>query len=140
MFNERQCPFCHAPSAKSCGHLAAAVEGRDFVRRCVELCGGGAQWRTVCERRRAELRRSGDWSPEKEDFTWLETAFCDEFLKRLTWFGGLDYEWRAGPKPEQGGYWVLLWSKDPRRLWWELLDEFERQAFGSAPVPPAGKR
>ena len=65
--------------------------------------------------------------PERDDFTWLETAFCDEVLKRLTWFGGIDYEWRTGPKPGQGGFWVLLWSKDPQRLWWDLRDEFERQ-------------
>jgi len=59
---------------------------------------------------------------------WLESAFCDEFLKRLIWFGGIDYEWRTGPHEGQGGFWVLLWSKEPRRLWWELRDEFERQA------------
>ena len=40
----------------------------------------------------------------------------------------MEYEWRAGPKPTQTGFWVLLWSKDPRQLWWELRDEFERQA------------
>jgi hypothetical protein len=40
----------------------------------------------------------------------------------------MEYEWRSGPKPKQTGFWVLLWSKDPRQLWWELLDEFERQA------------
>ena len=70
---------------------------------------------------------TGEWSPEREDYTWLETAFCDEFLKRLTWFGGMEYEWRSGPRPKQTGFWVLLWSKDPRQLWWELRDEFERQ-------------
>ncbi len=57
---------------------------------------------------------------------WLETAFCDRFLKPLVWFGGLEYEWRSGPRPEQGGFWVLLWSKDPQRLWWELRDHLER--------------
>ena len=68
-------------------------------------------------------------SPEQEDFTWLETAFCDVFLKRLVWFAGMDYEWRSGPKPEQGGFWVVLWSKDPQRLWWELREEFERRTM-----------
>ena len=87
---------------------------------------------------RALQRRNGDWVPEHEDFTWLETAFCDKFLKRLAWFGELDYEWRSGPKPEQGGFWVLLWSKDPRRLWWELRDEIERQA--GLPLIPARPR
>ncbi len=71
---------------------------------------------------------TGEWSPEREDYTWLETAFCEEFLKRLTWFGSMEYEWRSGPKARQAGFWVLLWSKNPRHLWWELRDEFERQA------------
>ncbi len=71
----------------------------------------------------------GGWSGTGTDFTWLETAFCDEFLKDLAWFGGMDHEWRSGPKPEQGGFWVLLWSKEPQRLWWELRDELERRAF-----------
>jgi len=84
--------------------------------------------------RRGQL--TGEWSPEQEDFTWLETAFCEEFLKRLRWFGGMDYEWRSGPKLQQGGFWVLLWSKDPQRLWWELREEFERQAAErQAPKP-----
>ena len=89
-----------------------------------------------------QLHRAGEWSPEREDFTWLETAFCDEFLKQLSWFGGMDHEWRSGPKAGQGGFWVLLWSKDPQRLWWELRDEFERQCaldFLSPPVPLAAR-
>jgi hypothetical protein len=40
----------------------------------------------------------------------------------------LDYEWRTGPRPQQGGFWVLLWSKDPRQLWWQLREEIERQS------------
>jgi len=79
-------------------------------------------------------REAREWSGEHPDFTWLETAFCDEFLKQLTWFGGLDHEWRSGPKPEQGGFWVLLWSKDPRRLWWELHEELERKCV-ITPLP-----
>jgi hypothetical protein len=104
-----------------------AAEARDFVRRCVELCQGQRQWRTLCQHRREQLQRMGEWSSEQEDFTWLETAFRDEFLKHLSWFKGMDHEWRAGPKAAQGGFWVLLWSKDPQRLWWQLRDEFERQ-------------
>jgi hypothetical protein len=126
--NQKRCPFCQTPAITGCPHLAVAAEGRSFVRRCVELCEGEKPWRAVCERRRRRGRRTGEWTPEQEDFTWLETAFCDEFLKPLRWFGGMDYEWRSGPKLEQGGFWVLLWSKDPRRLWWELRDELERQA------------
>ncbi len=123
MINQRQCPFCLMAATKGCAHLALAAEGRDFVRRCVELCHGQKQWRVLCQN-----RVSDQWSQEREDFTWLETAFCERFLKRLTWFGGMEHEWRSGSKPEQGGFWVLLWSKDPRRLWWELREEFERQS------------
>jgi hypothetical protein len=39
----------------------------------------------------------------------------------------MDYEWRTGPKPGQGGFWVLLWSKNPQRLWWELREDLERK-------------
>ena len=128
MIGQKHCPFCKTSALRECKHLALAVEARDFVRNCVERCEGQSRWRSLCEWRHAQLRRSGEWSPEREDYTWLETAFCDEFLKRLAWFGGMDYEWRTGPKSGQGGFWVLLWSKDPPRLWWELRDELERQA------------
>jgi hypothetical protein len=127
MIDQKQCPFCKTPASAGCAHLAVAAEGRDFVRRCVELCQGERQWRGLCECRRRRRLATGEWSPEREDYTWLETAFCDEFLKRLTWFGSMEYEWRSGPRPNQTGFWVLLWSKDPRQLWWELRDEFERQ-------------
>ena len=123
-----------------CEHLALAAEGRDFVRRCVELCQGEKQWRALCETRHRQGLASGEWSPEREDYTWLETAFCEEFLKRLTWFGGMEYEWRTGPDPAQAGFWVLLWSKDPQRLWWELCDEFERQASEYKPKPAASPK
>jgi hypothetical protein len=115
--------------------LALATEGRDFVRRCVELSHGQIQWNVLCRQRREQLRLKGSWSSEQEDCTWLETAFCEQFLKHLTWFGGMDHEWRSGPKPEQGGFWVLLWSKDPQRLWWELREEFERKSM----IPPAAQ-
>jgi hypothetical protein len=128
MMQQRSCPFCHTPAIHGCAHLAVAVEGRDFVRRCVELSQGQKQWQAVCEARRKQGRLTGEWSPEQDDYTWLETAFCDAFLKRLRWFGSMDYEWRSGPGMRQAGFWVLVWSKDPRRLWWELRDEFERQA------------
>jgi hypothetical protein len=137
MINQKHCPFCKAPAAAGCTHLALASEGRDFVVRCVERCQGQAQWRVLCERPHARKRQNGDWSPEQEDFIWLETAFCDRFLKRLTWFGGMDYEWRTGPAQDRGGFWVLVWSKDPRRLWWELRDEFDRQTTSRPfPKPP----
>lgn len=127
MLNQKHCPFCKTAAHQGCAHLALAVEGRDFVRRCVELCAGQRLWEAVCDRRRTQRSGGNGWSPEREDFMWLETAFSAEFLKRLNWFGGMDYEWRSGPRPEQGGFWVLVWSKDPQRLWWELRDEFERQ-------------
>ena len=133
MINQKHCPFCGTTASAGCEHLALAAEGRDFVRRCIDLCQGEKQWRALCEWRRRQRMVTGEWSPEREDYTWLETAFCDEFLKRLTWFGGLEYEWRTGPKPTQTGFWVLLWSKDPRRLWWGLRDEFERQTQEQRP-------
>lgn len=129
MINQRHCPFCGRPAQKACPHLALAAEGRDFVRRCVELCHAESLWRTLCRQ-----RHSGGWPGEQQDFAWLETAFASEFLQPLAWFGGLDHEWRSGPKPEQGGFWVLLWSREPRRLWWELREEIERQTL-TAGVP-----
>ena len=128
MIDQKHCPFCRTPATTGCEHLAVAAEGRDFVRRCIELCEGEKQWRALCEGRRQQRLVTGEWSPEREDYTWLETAFCDEFLKRLARFGGMEYEWRSGPKGTQTGFWVLLWSKDPRQLWWELRGELERQA------------
>ena len=139
MMSPKHCPFCKAPAATECTHLAVATEGRAFVRRCVELCQGEKQWRAVCAARRKQRLVSGEWAPEREDFTWLETAFCEEFLKHLRWFGGMDHEWRSGPKFPQGGFCVLLWSKDPRRLWWELRDEFERQAAEGKSAKPEAR-
>ncbi len=144
MINQKFCPFCHTPAVTGCAHLALAAEGRDFVQRCVQFCHGQRQWDLLRQQSGEQRRLNGDWSPEREDFTWLETAFCDRFLKHLPRFGGIDYEWRTGKRPEQGGFWVLLWSKDPRQLWWELRDEFERQIreFRHQPLiprPPAGQ-
>ena len=126
MINQRHCPFCRTPAASGCSHLALAAEGRDFVNRCIEMCQGQTLWSDLCRRNGGGL--PGTWSPEQPDFTWLETAFCEEFLRHLTWFGGMEHEWRSGPRPEQGGFWVLLWSKDPQRMWWELREEIERKA------------
>jgi hypothetical protein len=127
MIGQKHCPYCLTPALRGCPHLALSVEARDFVRGCIELCDGQLQWEALCDARRIHAQREGLASPEREDFTWLETAFCDQFLRRLNWFGEMDYEWRTGSKPEQGGFWVLLWSKNPERLWWELRDELERQ-------------
>ena len=49
MINQQVCPFCRTPAMTGCEHLAVAAEGRDFVRRCVELCQGEKQWRALCE-------------------------------------------------------------------------------------------
>jgi len=136
--NEKLCPFCQSVTDVNCSHLALAVEGRDFVRRCVEAAAAQGIWHAFCQSYRDELRRTGEWAPDREDFTWLETAFCDRFLKRLRWFGSLDYEWRSGTNPAKGGFCVLLWSRDPERLWWELRDEIERQSqhgVRTVPVP-----
>jgi hypothetical protein len=137
MIGPRHCPYCRTPALRGCEHLALAIEGRDFVRACIEKCHAQRIWETLCQWRRRRLKDAGEWSPESEDYTWLETAFCDEFLRGLRWFGGLDHEWRSGPKPEQGGFWVLLWSKDPQCFWWELRDSFERHCLptGKMEVP-----
>ena len=137
MIGHKHCPFCLTHALRGCSHLALAVEARDFVRRCVESCSAQTQWQALCQSRRAMLQRTGKWTPEREDFTWLETAFCSEFLKHLSWFGEMDYEWRTGARPEQGGFWVLLWSKEPERLWWELRDSFEKHC--SPQMPPSGQ-
>ena len=126
MINQRHCPYCQTPAAKECSHLALAVEARDFVRRCIEICHGEGPWRVLCQQRQERERAVGGWS-SNDDFTWLETAFCEEFLRNLKWFGTMDHEWRSGPKPEQGGFWVVLWSKEPRQLWWELREELDRR-------------
>jgi hypothetical protein len=128
MINQRHCPFCKTPAVTGCEHLALAAEGRDFVRHCIERCQGERVWRLLCEQRHPQT--VGGWSP---DFTWLETAFCEEFLQHLTWFGRMEHEWRSGPRVDQGGFWVLLWSKNPRQLWWELREELERESA----LPPA---
>src|SRR5436309_1503598 len=93
MIGQKHCPYCLTPAQRGCPHLALAVEARDFVRRCVERSEAQAQWQTLCQRRRGQLQSAGQWSPERDDFTWLETAFCDELLRRLSWFGAMDYEW-----------------------------------------------
>jgi len=129
MLDPKNCPYCKASATSKCLHLAIAAEGRDFVRLCVEHCQGQKQWKALCTVRQRHSLTTGDWSPEQEDFTWLETAFCEEFLRPLRWFGAMDYEWRSGRSPAHSGFWVLLWSKDPQRLWWELRDEFEKQAL-----------
>lgn len=133
MINQRHCPFCKANAADACRHLALAVEGRDFVDRCIQHAQAQGVWRMICQQQRELHRMAG--APEQEDFMWLETAFCDRFLRRLSWFGGMDYEWRTGPRLEQGGFWVLLWSKDPQHLWWELRDELERRSVAFIPPP-----
>ena len=138
MMDQKHCPFCKTPAVERCSHLALAAEGRDFVRRCVELCQGHKQWQAVCAARRGQRLLTGEWSPEQDDFTWLETAFCQEFLKGLRWYGGMDYEWRSGRTPVHSGFWVLLWSKDPQRLWWELRDEIERQGQARETLKSAG--
>ncbi len=133
MIQQKNCPFCHTPSSKACLHLALAVEARDFVRTCVARCEGEREWAALRQQRREQRLLSGEWSPEQEDFTWLENAFCESFLRQLRLFGGMEHEWRLDPSNGRGGFWVLLWSKDPRRLWWELKDELDRQR--SAPPP-----
>jgi hypothetical protein len=127
--DQKRCPFCRALAQNGCAHLAVACDGRDFVNRCVELCHGQTRWQTICDVHAREVDRPTGSSPARLlDFTWIETAFCEKFLKHLRWFGGLDLEWRTTPNPKQAGSWALLWSRDPQRLWWELFDDLDRQA------------
>jgi hypothetical protein len=127
MVNQRYCPFCGIAAKECCAHLALAVPGRDFVQCCINAAQAQKQWGNLCSRVRENHGWSGGASMDREDFTWLETAFCDRFLRELRWFGSMDHEWRTGPKLEQGGFYVLLWSKSPDRLWWELADNIDRQ-------------
>ncbi len=127
MVNQRHCPYCQRPARAACDHLALAVPGKDFVRSCVDAAQAQRQWNALCQAVHEDAHGLHSWSPDREDFTWLETAFCERFLKTLHWFGGLDHEWRTGERLDKGGFYVLLWSKSPQRLWWELLDIIEKQ-------------
>jgi hypothetical protein len=111
------CPVCSAPSDSVCPHLALAAPATDFVRRAIETCHAELLWRSICKR--------------GEDFTWLESAFCDRFLRALPPFVAMTHEWRDGPNPGQREQWVLLWSKEPRGLWWDLRDRLEEEATRS---------
>jgi hypothetical protein len=135
MVNQRHCPFCGVPAKQGCAHLALAVPGRDFVHCCVEASHARRQWQALCLHVRDDNARLGNGSMDREDFTWLETAFCDRFLRGLRWFGGMDHEWRTGPKLEQGGFYVLLWSRCPEKLWWELADNIDRQLIDIQALP-----
>jgi hypothetical protein len=133
MIHQRQCPFCRLNSDQACEHLALAVETRDFVRRCIELSNGQSPWKLLCRQDAGQASSSGGAPGTPEDFTWLETAFCKEFLGHLSCYGGMDHVWRSGPGPGQGGFWVLLWSRKPKQLWWELKEELDRRSL----KPPA---
>ncbi len=113
---------------EACDHLALAVPGRDFVTRCIDAARAHRQWQRLCDMVHQKRSSMKNWTPDCEDFTWLETSFCEIFLKKLRWFGGIDHEWRTGGCLERGGFYVLLWSKSPQRLWWELSDQVDREA------------
>jgi hypothetical protein len=127
MIGQRICPICKSPALRGCPHLALAIEARLFVRQCVELSGAYQQWKNLCLARDAQLRREGKSICDSNDFTWLESAFSDEFLRHLPSFKALDYEWRTGARADQGGFWVLLWSGHTQKLWWELRDELDQK-------------
>lgn len=123
------CPYCQSPTATPCPHLALVTEPRDFVRRCIESCHGEAAWKRLCRER------------EKEDFTWLETAFAERFFKPLVWFGSVQQEWRKAAKSNHREPWLLLWSPNPQKFWWELHDKLEYQAnIASFPTAPDSVR
>jgi hypothetical protein len=124
MNGNRNCPYCKSPAATGCEHLALAAAPRDFVRLCVEKSHAEYVWRFICARN------------ERADFTWLETTFCERFLKPLGYFGVMEYEWREGTKPGQKDLWVLMWSRSPQQLWWELRDAIGIQAEAVRDEPP----
>ncbi len=133
--DQKLCPFCRTPSRRGCVHLALASDGPDFVRRCIDICHGHRPWEILCgdfggeeEKPSRARERAKGLAMRPFDFTWIETAFCDKFLKHLSWFRGLDHEWRTTSDGKQGGLWALLWSKDPQLLWCELLEELKQQA------------
>ena len=117
------CPYCQTPATASCPHLALAAEPRDFVSHCVAACHGDSAWQRLCR------------ANAKADFTWLETAFADHFLKPLDWFGSLAHEWRSAGKSRQRDVWALVWSPDPQKLWWELRDHLEAQLSPPPALP-----
>ncbi len=135
MVNQRHCPFCGTAAKLACAHLALAAPGRDFVQRCIDAAHAERQWKNLCAQVREQHHRTGSASRDCEDFTWLETAFCERFLKGLHWFGGMDHEWRTGPQLDNGCFYVVLWSKSPQHLWWELLDDIDRQLGGMSLLP-----
>ena len=114
------CPYCRNPATKGCAHLALATAPRDFVWLCIEQSASTFDWRGICKR------------DENADFLWLETAFCERFLKPLHWFGNLSYEWRERGSSATRDQLAILWSPSPRKLWWELRDHIEKYAHSSA--------
>jgi hypothetical protein len=125
MNEKRPCPYCAPAPNRECEHLAIAVKSQHFVTRCVQAAQAEALWERFCRRTR-EMQREEGWG-ELPDFTWIESAFCDEFLKRLEWFGEINYEWRdAGTGSGSGDLWAVVWSKDPQKMWWQLRDRLER--------------
>src|SRR5260370_32413473 len=103
MIGQKHCPYCQTPAILKCPHLALTVEGREFVRRCVELCKGEAPWRAICERRRAQMPRPGERAPPRADFTLPEAAFSQGFLARLRCVGGMDNGWAVRARPARAG-------------------------------------
>lgn len=127
MTEGKVCPFCGAKAATGCAHLALAARATDFVERCVERCQGEWFWQLLINNECNPL-----WLHRfrKDDFLWLESSFSSQFMEPLVWFGRMEYEWREGGPASGREMWVLLWSKDPQRFWWNLRDELENQTDG----------
>jgi hypothetical protein len=125
MSETKNCPFCKTPASQRCEHLALVVRSPQLIAHCVGAARAEDLWERYCQQTRSRQREES--GGELPDFTWLESSFCDEFLKRLEWFGQMTYEWRNAVPPEQGkDLWVWLWSKHPQRLWWQLRDKLEQ--------------
>lgn len=116
------CPFCNAAARAGCNHLALAAPATEFIARCVEHCHAGPLWQQILKTDIYDR-----WSGAG-DFSWSEFAFCHRFLKLLRWFGAMEHQWRDDGRAHGREQFALLWSKDPRRLWWELRDYLEQAA------------
>ena len=122
---DAQCPFCRVAAATGCPHLALAADPRDFVARCVAL----AQAQTIWPKLTGQ-------NPSA-DFLWLETDFCENLLRPLAHFSAMEYEWHLPANARRRQVRVLLWSRAPQKLWWELRDRLEGKLASEPPVPPS---
>jgi hypothetical protein len=125
MKEHKHCPFCGKAEVDGCAHLALAVKQTEFISQCIARSQTEAFWRKLMNNRHHPVFTHTYGSDE---LTWNEMTFAMVFLRGLDWFGGQDYQWRDGTAERPGTQWVILWSKEPQRLWRQLRDEIARHA------------